>query len=177
MTSISMAIQPTQQFSVRSLMQGLSTRDTASTRNATATSSGSSLGSDPFGLSEALSGDSGSTVSTQDQKGRVARLLDSWVTDGTLTSDEATQIKTALDEVASRGPGQSSGRAGGAGGPPQGGEGPSGGPQGSNQNAQTESEPIGLLVSLLESLSSKQSTTYSGKNSLDFSALFIDQTA
>jgi len=174
MTSISMAIQPTQQLSVRSLIQGLSSRETASTRNATATSSGSSLGSDPFGLSEASSGDGGSTVSTQDQKGKVARLLDSWVTDGTLTSDEATQIKTALEDVASRGPGQSSSRAGG---PPQGGEGPSGGPQGSNQNAQTESDPIGLLVSLLESLSSKQSTTYSGKNSLDFSALFIDQTA
>ena len=124
---------------------------------------------------------SGTRPSHADLKSKIDDLINSEVSSGKLTSDQATELQGIFKAAFANGPG-------GAGGPPPGG-GPGGPPpaDGASSSDDTSSSTTSIddilkqfLQSLQESLSASSSTSYSASGSSStsgsgsFTALLID---
>lgn len=129
---------------------------------------------------------SGTRPSPDEMKSKIDDLVNSQVTSGKLTSDQATELQGIFKAAFANGPGG----AGGAGGPPPGGPGgppPADGASSSDDTSSSSSTNSidDILKQFLESLqetlsASSSSTTYSASGSSSasdsgsFSALLID---
>lgn len=129
---------------------------------------------------------SGTRPSPDEMKSKIDDLINSQVTSGKLTSDQATELQGIFKAAFANGPGG----AGGAGGPPPGGPGgppPADGASSSDDTSSSSSTNSidDILKQFLESLqetlsASSSSTTYSASGSSSasdsgsFSALLID---
>lgn len=129
---------------------------------------------------------SGTRPSPDEMKSKIDDLVNSQVTSGKLTSDQATELQGIFKAAFANGPGG----AGGAGGPPPGGHGgppPADGASSSDDTSSSSSTNSidDILKQFLESLqetlsASSSSTTYSASGSSSasdsgsFSALLID---
>lgn len=129
---------------------------------------------------------SGTRPSPDEMKSKIDDLINSQVTSGKLTSDQATELQGIFKAAFANGPGG----AGGAGGPPPGGHGgppPADGASSSDDTSSSSSTNSidDILKQFLESLqetlsASSSSTTYSASGSSSasdsgsFSALLID---
>lgn len=126
----------------------------------------------------------GTRPSPGDVKSKIDDLIESQVSAGKLTSDQATELQGIFEAAFAAGPGG----ARGAGGPPPGG-GPGGPPpsDGASSSDDTSSSSTSLedilkqfLESLQEQMSASSSSSYSAtgttssSNSVSFSALLID---
>ncbi len=124
---------------------------------------------------------SGTRPSHADLKSKIDDLINSEVSSGKLTSDQATELQGVFKAAFAKGPGG----PGGAGGPPPGGPPPSGDASSSDDTSSSSSTSIDdilkqFLQSLQESLSASSSTSYgatgttSSSSTASFSALLID---
>ena len=123
---------------------------------------------------------SGTRPSPADLKSKIDDLINSEVSSGKLTSDQATELQGIFKAAFANGPG-------GAGGPPPGGRGGPPPADGASSTDDSSSSTTSIedilkqfLQSLQESLSASSSTTYgatgssSGSSSGSFTALLID---
>ena len=131
---------------------------------------------------------SGTRPSHADLKSKIDDLINSEVSSGKLTSDQATELQGVFKAAFANGPGGAGGPGGpgGAGGPPPGGPPPSGDASSSDDTSSSSSSTSiddilkQFLQSLQESLSASSSTSYgaagttSSSSSASFSALLID---
>ena len=132
---------------------------------------------------------SGTRPSHADLKSKIDDLINSEVSSGKLTSDQATELQGIFKAAFANGPGGAGGPGGprGAGGPPPGGPPPSGDASSSEETSSSSSSSTSIddilkqfLQSLQESLSASSSTSYgatgttSSSSSASFSALLID---
>ena len=130
---------------------------------------------------------SGTRPSHADLKSKIDDLINSEVSSGKLTSDQATELQGIFKSAFANGPGgaRGPGGPGGAGGPPPGGPPPSDDASSSDDTSSTSSSSIDdilkqFLQSLQDSLSASSPTSYgatgatSSSNSASFSALLID---
>jgi hypothetical protein len=135
--------------------------------------------------SRASDHDSGTRPSPGDLKSKIDDLIESQVSSGKLTSDQATELQGIFKAAFANGPGGSRG-PGGAGGPPPGG-GPGGPPPSDEASSSDDTSSTSLedilkqfLESLQEQMSASSSSSYSAtgtassSNSVSFSALLID---
>ena len=124
---------------------------------------------------------SGTRPSPADLKSKIDDLINSEVSSGKLTSDQATELQGIFKAAFAKGPGG----PGGTGGPPPGGPPPSGDASSSDDTSSSSSTSIEdilkqFLESLQESLSASSSTSYSAtgttssSSTASFSALLID---
>ena len=132
---------------------------------------------------------SGTRPSHADLKSKIDDLINSEVSSGKLTSDQATELQGIFKAAFANGPGGAGGPGGprGAGGPPPGGPPPSDDASSSEETSSSSSSSTSIddilkqfLQSLQESLSASSSTSYgatgttSSSSSASFSALLID---
>jgi hypothetical protein len=135
---------------------------------------------------------SGTRPSPDEMKSKIDDLINSQVSSGKLTSDQATELQGIFKAAFANGPGGaggggSPGGPGGAGGPPPGGPPPSDGASSSDDSSSSTSTSSiddilkQFLETLQESLSSSSSKSYSASgssgtsgSSASFSALLID---
>jgi len=130
---------------------------------------------------------SGTRPSHADLKSKIDDLINSEVSSGKLTSDQATELQGIFKAAFANGPGGAGGPGGprGAGGPPPGGPPPSDDASSSDDTSSTSSSSIDdilkqFLQSLQDSLSASSPTSYgatgatSSSSSASFSALLID---
>jgi len=134
---------------------------------------------------------SGTRPSHADLKSKIDDLINSEVSSGKLTSDQATELQGIFKAAFANGPGGAGGPGGprGAGGPPPGGPPPSDDASSSEETSSSSSSSSStsiddilkqFLQSLQESLSASSSTSYgatgttSSSSSASFSALLID---
>lgn len=166
------------------LLTTISSQATAgsiSTADATALSEAATDIDSTLSAGRSASANRAERLSPEDMKSRVDSLVDGEVEKGTLTSEQASTLKTLLAQNAPQG---ESGRAGGAGGPggPPPGPPPSGTSGGSSQaeaTTSTSSDVGDLLQSFIEQLRGIASeaggyTTGSATSGSRFSALLID---
>ena len=126
--------------------------------------------------------DSGTRPSPGDLKSKIDDLIESQVSSGKLTSDQATELQGIFKAAFANGPGGSRG----PGGPPPGG-GPGGPPPSDEASSSDDTSSTSLedilkqfLESLQEQMSASSSSSYSatgtasGGKSVSFSALLID---
>jgi hypothetical protein len=124
----------------------------------------------------------GARPSPGDVKSKIDDLIESQVSAGKLTSDQATELQGIFKAAFANGPGGSRG----AGGPPPGG-GPGGPPPSDEASSSDDTSSSSLedilkqfLESLQEQMSASSSSSYSAtgtassSNSVSFSALLID---
>ena len=131
----------------------------------------------------------GTRPSHADLKSKIDDLINSEVSSGKLTSDQATELQGIFKAAFANGPGGAGGPGGprGAGGPPPGGPPPSDDASSSEETSSSSSSSTSIddilkqfLQSLQESLSASSSTSYgatgttSSSSSASFSALLID---
>ena len=120
-----------------------------------------------------------------DLKSKIDDLIESQVSSGKLTSDQATELQGIFKAAFANGPGGSRGPGGAGGPPPVGGPGgppPSDEASSSDDTSSTSLEDIlkQFLKSLQEQMSASSSSSYSAtgtassSNSVSFSALLID---
>jgi hypothetical protein len=127
----------------------------------------------------------GTRPSPGELKSKIDDLIESQVSSGKLTSDQATELQGIFKAAFANGPGGSRG-PGGAGGPPPGG-GPGGPPPSDEASSSDDTSSTSLedilkqfLESLQEQMSASSSSSYSAtgtassSNSVSFSALLID---
>ncbi|MBA4036437.1 MAG: hypothetical protein C0480_17755 [Bradyrhizobium sp.] len=132
--------------------------------------------------SRASDHDSGTRPSPGDLKSKIDDLIESQVSSGKLTSDQATELQGIFKAAFANGPGGSRG----PGGPPPGG-GPGGPPPSDEASSSDDTSSTSLedilkqfLESLQEQMSASSSSSYSAtgtassSNSVSFSALLID---
>ena len=132
--------------------------------------------------SRASDQDSGTRPSPGDLKSKIDDLIESQVSSGKLTSDQATELQGIFKAAFANGPGGSRG----PGGPPPGG-GPGGPPPSDEASSSDDTSSTSLedilkqfLKSLQEQMSASSSSSYSAtgtassSNSVSFSALLID---
>ena len=132
---------------------------------------------------------SGTRPSHADLKSKIDDLINSEVSSGKLTSDQATELQGIFKAAFANGPGGAGGPGGprGAGGPPPGGPPPSDVASSSEETSSSSSSSTSIddilkqfLQSLQESLSASSSTPYgatgatSSSSTASFSALLID---
>jgi hypothetical protein len=132
---------------------------------------------------------SGTRPSHADLKSKIDDLINSEVSSGKLTSDQATELQGIFKAAFANGPGGAGGPGGprGVGGPPPGGPPPSDDASSSEETSSSSSSSTSIddilkqfLQSLQESLSASSSTSYgatgttSSSSSASFSALLID---
>jgi hypothetical protein len=129
----------------------------------------------------------GTRPSPEEMKSKIDDLIESQVSSGKLTSDQATELQGIFKAAFANGPGGAGG-PGGPGGPPPGGPPPAEGASSSdNSSSSTSTTSIDdilkqFLESLQEQLSTSSSTSYSATGSSNtsssssafFSALLID---
>jgi hypothetical protein len=127
----------------------------------------------------------GARPSPGDVKSKIDDLIESQVSAGKLTSDQATELQGIFKAAFANGPGGSRGPGGAGGPPPVGGPGgppPSDEASSSDDTSSTSLEDIlkQFLESLQEQMSASSSSSYSAtgtassSNSVSFSALLID---
>jgi hypothetical protein len=127
----------------------------------------------------------GTRPSPGDVKSKIDDLIESQVSAGKLTSDQATELQGIFKAAFANGPGGSRGPGGAGGPPPVGGPGgppPSDEASSSDDTSSTSLEDIlkQFLESLQEQMSASSSSSYSAtgtassSNSVSFSALLID---
>jgi hypothetical protein len=127
----------------------------------------------------------GTRPSPGDLKSKIDDLIESQVSAGKLTSDQATELQGIFKAAFANGPGGSRGPGGAGGPPPVGGPGgppPSDEASSSDDTSSTSLEDIlkQFLESLQEQMSASSSSSYSAtgtassSNSVSFSALLID---
>lgn len=127
---------------------------------------------------------SGTRPSPDEMKSKIDDLINSQVSSGKLTSDQATELQGIFKAAFANGPGGAGG-PGGPGGPPPGGPPPSDGATSSDDTSSSTNSIDDILKQFLETLketlsASSSSTTYSATGSssasdgASFSALLID---
>jgi hypothetical protein len=140
----------------------------------TEVSSGAIASSDQSALSTALTdidtalrqggaGDpsSGTRPSRDQMQSRIDDLIAGEVSNGTLTSDQATELKGVFKAAFANGPGG----AGGAGGPPPSGDSPDSSPTDSTSSTSSDSTTAQILQQFLQALQQSMSSSTSSYGS------------
>lgn len=128
---------------------------------------------------------SGTKPSKDGLKSKIDDLISSEVANGTLTSDQADELKDVFQSAFSKGPGGPGGAGGPPPGPPPSDDGSSDSASSTGQTAgssSTDSSTAKILEQFLQALQQSQSSsssygangTTSSSSSSDFSALLID---
>ena len=129
---------------------------------------------------------SGTRPSPEEMKSKIDDLIESQVSSGKLTSEQATELQGVFKAAFANGPGGAGpGGPGGAGGPPPGGPPPADSASSSDESSSSTTSLDDILKQFLqtlqESLSASSSTSYSAtgssstsSTSASFSALLID---
>lgn len=191
MTSISAASASNHQSPLQKLQQELQSE----------VSDGTISSSDQSALTTALqdidtalqqsrsSDQSGGTRPSKDGlKSKIDDLISTEVSNGTLTSDQADELKAVFQSAFSKGPGGPAGAGGPPPGPPPSDDGSSDSASSTGQTASSSSTDSGtakILEQFLQALQQSQSSsssygangTTSSSSSSDFSALLIDYTS
>ncbi|MBR1212512.1 hypothetical protein [Bradyrhizobium sp. JYMT SZCCT0180] len=132
---------------------------------------------------------SGTRPSPEEMKSKIDDLIESQVSSGKLTSEQATELQGVFKAAFANGPGGAGpggpGGPGGAGGPPPGGPPPADSASSSDESSSSTTSLDDILKQFLqtlqESLSASSSTSYSAtgssgtsSTSASFTALLID---